>query len=137
MPVPLTEMVWALVVALVATLMAAVSVAVVVGVKVAEMVQLEPAERVAAHVVVSEKLVAFVPPRAMEIAVRVEPPGFESVTLMAVAVPPRAVPGKAMVVVESTACAGVGGVDAAVPVPVRVIVWGVEVALLATLRVAV
>jgi hypothetical protein len=132
-PVPLTVAVCGEPVALSATAIAAVNVATESGVKVTEMVQVAEAARVAPQVVDSAKSAGFAPAIEMPLMFSVALPGFDSVIVWAAEVTFTVVLGNVSTLGVSTAC----GVGAAVPVPLRVTVWGEPVTLSATLTEAV
>jgi len=101
------------------------------GVKTTEMGQLEPAASDAPQVFVWAKLVAPEPPRVMAVMLSAALPVLLSVTVCAALVVPLA-----EVKVKEDGARETTGAGTAVPVPVRVMDWGVPEALSATDNVA-
>jgi hypothetical protein len=131
-PVPVRAAVCGEPVALSATDIEALRLPAEAGVKVTVMVQLAPAASEVPQLLLSPKLLEFVPVTEMPVMARAAAPGFDKVMGSAVAAVPTSVPGKASGFGLRTAC----GVGAGVPVPVRVTVCGEPAALSATESVA-
>jgi hypothetical protein len=131
LPVPVRVTVWGELAALSATEIDAVKLPDAEGVKVAAMVQVAPAASVEAQVVpvvAMAKSVGLAPVSVMPVMLSVALPVLERVVESAVAVVPAVVAGKLSVVGERLAT----GAGAAVPLPLRVTVWGLPVASSAT-----
>jgi hypothetical protein len=106
--------------------------AVAAGVKVIEILQLDPAARVAPQLVVSAKSPGLVPARVMPEIFSTALPVLESVVIRAAEAVPAVVAGKLSAAGDSDAT----GAGAAVPSPVNVTIWGDPAALSATEIVA-
>jgi hypothetical protein len=89
------------------------------GVKVTVMVQLAPAASEVPQLLLSPKLLEFVPVTEMLVMARAAAPGFDKVMGSAVAAVPTSVPGKASGFGLSAAC----GVAAELPVPLTAMDW--------------
>jgi hypothetical protein len=98
------------------------------GVNFTLIVQVAPPERLDPHVLVCAKLLLFVPAKLKPEMLNAVLPRFFMVTLLAALVVPTVRLAKVIVA---------GDRETAVPVPLRLTVWGLPAALSVTLRAAV
>ena len=122
-PVPVRLTVWGLPVALSVRVTAAVRDPLAAGVKVTLIVQLAPAATLAPQLLVCAKSLAFAPEIARLVTLKDVLPEFVKVIVWAVLVVPREWLPKARLVEETNSAA------ALVPVPERVIAWGLPLTL--------
>jgi hypothetical protein len=126
-PVPVRLAVWGLLVASSVTVNVPLRVPVAVGAKVTLMMQLVPAATLVPQLFVCPKSPLLVPVKAIFAMFNTTPLGLESVTACAVLVVPTFWPLNVRVVGER--------LGSAVPVPVRLAVWGLLVPLSVTVKV--